>query len=138
MAHAPTYRVSVAGFGAGFACRADERVLIAMERAGLVQIPVGCRGGGCGICKVKVRAGRCRKGTMSRRHVSEQEERAGLVLACRIYPDSDLELEPVRRLDRLRPAAEAMVEQFAGAKKAKKEEQGRRSSPQDKEEERWQ
>ena len=118
MAPGATYRITVKGFADSFACPADERVLVAMEQAGLVRIPVGCRGGGCGICKVRVRAGAYHTGVMSRRHVSEREERAGFALACRIYPDSDLELEPVRRLDRLRPAADAMVRRVEMAKRS--------------------
>ena len=109
MTAAAAYTVHVKGFDEAFVCPADERVLIAMEQAGLVRIPVGCRGGGCGICKVRVLSGRYHAIKMSRRHVSETEQRQGFALACRIYPESDLELEPVRRLDRLQPAADAMV-----------------------------
>ncbi|ACK50431.1 ferredoxin [Methylocella silvestris BL2] len=79
---------------------ADERVLVALERAqGFGQIknmpcrlPVGCRRGGCGICRVRVLAGAYRRDPMSRTHVSVEDEGAGLVLACCIYPLSDLSL----------------------------------------------
>ncbi len=83
---------------------AGERVLVSLERAqGFgqlknlpVRLPVGCRRGGCGVCRVRVTAGDYRSDKMSRAHVSEEEEAAGLTLACCIYPLSalSLRLEP--------------------------------------------
>jgi ferredoxin len=78
----------------------DERVLVALERAqgfgklkGLPRrLPVGCRRGGCGICRVRVTSGDYRRAPMSRDHVSAEDEAAGVVLACCIYPLSDLSL----------------------------------------------
>jgi len=78
---------------AEFDCGEDERVLIAMERCGADGIEVGCRGGGCGICRVRVVGGDYKTGKMSRSRISDQDEAAGLVLACRLYPCSDLILE---------------------------------------------
>ncbi|MFD1691906.1 2Fe-2S iron-sulfur cluster-binding protein [Azotobacter chroococcum] len=49
-------------------------------------IPVGCRGGGCGVCKVRVVSGRFDFGAMSCRHVSADERGRGLALACRLFP----------------------------------------------------
>ena len=90
--------------GAEFTCPPDERVLIAMERALPMlfapkekKIPVGCRQGGCGICRVQVVEGTYEATAMSRCHVSEEDERAGLVLACRLVPKSDLRLRFARR-----------------------------------------
>ncbi len=85
------------GAGSGFA---GERVLVALERAqGQGQLknmpcrlPVGCRRGGCGICRVRVVDGKYRRDPMSRTHVSEEDEAAGVVLSCCIYPLSDLSL----------------------------------------------
>ncbi len=79
---------------------ANERVLVALERAqGFGQLknmprrlPVGCRRGGCGICRVRVLAGQYGSGPMSRAHVSPEDEAAGVVLACCIYARSDLSL----------------------------------------------
>lgn len=60
-------------------------------------IAVGCRGGGCGVCRVRILDGTYTTKRMSRRHVSEADEHAGVVLACRTIPASDLTLrcEPV-------------------------------------------
>ncbi|HSM67137.1 MAG TPA: 2Fe-2S iron-sulfur cluster-binding protein [Ilumatobacteraceae bacterium] len=55
-------------------------------------IAVGCRGGGCGVCRVRILDGTYTTKRMSRRHVSEADEHAGVVLACRTIPTSDLRL----------------------------------------------
>ena len=87
--------------GHGFANSfGQERVLVSLERArGFGQLrnlprrlPVGCRRGGCGICRVKVLSGEYRSEVMSRAHVSAEDEAAGIVLSCCIYPLSDLSL----------------------------------------------
>ena len=78
----------------------SERVLVALERAqgfGKLKdlprrLPVGCRRGGCGICRVRVTGGEYRRDPMSRDHVSAEDEAGGVVLACCIYPLSDLSL----------------------------------------------
>mgnify|MGYP005810848991 CR=1 FL=1 len=103
------FTIVVENCGAAAAC-ADERVLVALERAqGFGQLknlprrlPVGCRRGGCGVCRVRVTGGAYRCGPMSRAHVSAEDEAAGLVLACSIYPLSDLSL-------RLEPSAAVKV-----------------------------
>ena len=85
------------GAGSGFA---GERVLVALERAqggGQLKdmpcrLPVGCRRGGCGVCRVRVLEGDYRRDPMSRTHVSAEDEAAGVVLSCCIYPLSDLSL----------------------------------------------
>ena len=76
-----------------FECGPSETVLAAMERQQINGVPVGCRGGGCGVCKVRVITGDYRTGKMSRSKVSENEERTGCALACRLYPESSLMLE---------------------------------------------
>lgn len=78
--------------GTTFRCAEDQSVLVGMERLGHCGIPVGCRGGGCGVCKVEILDGEVTRRRMSRAHVSEADEAAGCVLACRIYPRSDLVL----------------------------------------------
>lgn len=89
------FEVKLAESEESFACRQDENVLQGMCRLGKRGIPAGCRGGGCGICKVAVLSGEYEARRMSRCHVSEDELQEGIVLACRIYPSSDLELEVI-------------------------------------------
>ncbi len=79
--------------GERFACTPGENLLKAMERLNRRGIPVGCRGGGCGVCKIRVRRGQYTALKMSRAHVSAEEEASGVGLACRILPTSDLELQ---------------------------------------------
>jgi ferredoxin len=87
---AEQFTISFEGSVNFFSCPKDARVLIAMEKQGLSHIPVGCRGGGCGTCRVIVTQGRYRTRKMSRVHISEDQKRAGYVLACRLIPESDL------------------------------------------------
>lgn len=86
------YRIDIVE-GATFLCDEDERVLIAMERCGVEDIGVGCRGGGCGICRVRVAKGAYRLGKMSANKVCEEERLAGYALACRLFPQDDLLIE---------------------------------------------
>jgi len=96
---APRFKVTLEGHGeaTGYG---DERALVALERAqgfGKLKdlprrLPVGCRRGGCGICRVRVTSGNYQRAPMSRDHISAEDEEAGVVLACCIYPLSDLSL----------------------------------------------
>ena len=79
-----------------FSCAPTERVLIAMERAGGNCIPVGCRGGGCGLCRVRVLDGDYRTGKMSDAHVTAQDGLQKFSLACQTYPLSDMRVETAR------------------------------------------
>jgi ferredoxin len=93
------FQITLEGHGAASAYE-GERVLVALERAqgfGHLKnlprrLPVGCRRGGCGVCRVRVLEGDYRSDLMSRAHVSAEEEAGGVVLACCIYPKSDLSL----------------------------------------------
>lgn len=58
----------------------------------------GCRGGGCGVCRVRVLSGRYRCDRMSRAHVSVDDEAHGFALACQLRPEGDIELQVVGRL----------------------------------------
>lgn len=91
--------ITVEGHGTATATT-EERVLVALERAqgfgrltGLPRrLPVGCRRGGCGICRARVIHGEYRITPMSRAHVSAAEEAEGVVLSCAIYALTDLTL----------------------------------------------
>jgi len=105
-----------------YACGDDLDLLRGMEALGRRGIPVGCRGGGCGICKVKITQGEFTTRKMSRAYVSEAEEADGVVLACRCYPRSDIDLVAVekmarcveRSLERAKAAAESAKTPSAG------------------------
>ena len=55
------FRVLEQCSGQSFDCEAAQSVLKAMEQNGMRCVPVGCRGGGCGFCKVKVLEGPLRE-----------------------------------------------------------------------------
>lgn len=78
--------------GESFACRSGQSVLDGMVGLGCRGIPMGCRGGGCGICKVGVVSGTADRKVMSRSHVNADEELSGMGLACRMHPTSSLTL----------------------------------------------
>ncbi|BEP58420.1 hypothetical protein GmRootV118_56640 [Variovorax sp. V118] len=94
------FSVAIGNTSEHYLCRADQTLLGGMEQLGRKGIPVGCRGGGCGVCKVRIESGAVRRERMSRCHVSAEEEAQGYVLACRAYPQSDLALRAVEKLAR--------------------------------------
>lgn len=87
------YRVTNRTTGDSFRCDQGQSVLKAMEQRGLKCVPVGCRGGGCGYCKIRVLDGEFECGKMSKAHVPPEAIEHGEVLACRIYPLTDLTIE---------------------------------------------
>jgi ferredoxin len=83
--------------GDSFRCDESQHLLQGMQafRPGMpmVQaIKVGCRGGGCGVCRIRVLAGDYEAKKMSRKHIPQAEQAEGVVLACRVYPRSDLQI----------------------------------------------
>lgn len=97
MAATQLYRIEIAGQQQEFFCAPDQVLLIGMERQNASGIRVGCRGGGCGVCKVRIIDGLYETKCMSRKHVSEAEEQQGIALACRVMPRSDLLLGVVHQ-----------------------------------------
>ena len=94
------FDVTIDNTGERFSCRDDAHLLEAMEKAMCRGIPVGCRNGGCGACKIRVTAGNYTTRKMSRAVVSENEEADGYVLACKTYPKSDLTVTAVGEIAR--------------------------------------
>jgi ferredoxin len=88
-----THQIRIVDTDATFDARSDLNLLVSMERAREEGIGVGCRGGGCGKCRIRVLAGEYESKRMSRAWVSEADEADGIVLACRIFPRSDLVVE---------------------------------------------
>ncbi|OHC67091.1 MAG: ferredoxin [Rhodocyclales bacterium RIFCSPLOWO2_02_FULL_63_24] len=92
------FTVVIEGTGETYRSPEQRTVLEGMAALGRKEIPVGCRGGGCGVCKIEVLAGSYRKRVMSRAHVSEDDEAAHRVLACRVWPTSDLRLKVLGKM----------------------------------------
>lgn len=91
------HAVEIANSGVRFLCRADQSLLAAMIDAGHRALTVGCRSGGCGVCRVRILSGGVVTGHMNRAIVSRADEEAGVLLSCRAYPRSDISLEPMPR-----------------------------------------
>jgi len=88
-----------------YSCKETQHLLAGMMQLGKKGIPVGCRGGGCGVCKINILSGTFESKKMSRDRVTEQEEKAGTVLACRVFPRSDIRLQVVGHLNKAITAA---------------------------------
>lgn len=93
-----SFDVFIEDTGETYRCDEQRTVLSGMEGLGRRSIPVGCRGGGCGVCKVQITQGQVQRKAMSREHVTAEEEAEGLALACRIHPCSDLSLRVVGKM----------------------------------------
>ena len=90
-----SYTITIEETGQTYRCSDELSLLVGMEALGKKGIPVGCRNGGCGVCKVQIVQGQYVSRVMSRDHVSEEDERCGRVLACRVRPCSDLSLSVI-------------------------------------------
>lgn len=97
----PRVNVHCMQTGESFPCATTESLLAGMLRLGRKGIPVGCVSGGCGVCKVRILAGQVLLlGPISRAHVSAEDERCGLTLACRVAPVTEVRLEVAGKLER--------------------------------------
>lgn len=93
MATEQLYRIQIVNRDQEFICAADQVLLIGMERRSVSSINVGCRGGGCGVCKIRILSGDYETKRMSRAHISVAEEAQGFALACRVFPRSEMVVE---------------------------------------------
>ena len=82
--------VTLEGSGLQFRCRDDEHMLVGMRYQGPDGVQVGCRGGGCGVCRVQVLSGTYTAKKMSKAHITADDLAHNIVLSCRIFPTSDL------------------------------------------------
>jgi ferredoxin len=90
-----SHTITIDDNASSYRCYESQSLLEGMESLGKKGIPVGCRGGGCGVCKVQVLSGSFTKRVMSREHISAAEEADGCVLACRVKPTSAVTLRVV-------------------------------------------
>src|SRR4029434_6277126 len=92
MAAAGPYAVTFSPFGDTVVCRPDEAVLTAILRCG-ARVVFGCRGGGCGTCKMRLISGQVEHGRCSVAVLSHQEKQAGFFLSCQARALSELTVE---------------------------------------------
>jgi len=100
------HEVTIKDTGEVFSCSEDQHLLQGMTSLGKRGIPSGCHGGGCGVCKVKITQGEVETLVMSRAYVTEEEEKEGIVLACRTFPRGSISLKVIGKLSKnvLRPS----------------------------------
>ena len=111
-----SFEISISDSEDKFQCEAGQNVLAAMEKLGRKGIPVGCRGGGCGICRVQVvgdaeleRDYKTLK--MSKAQVSDVDRANGIALACKLVPLADLEVQPLGLLQKRLNATASFLHQ---------------------------
>lgn len=111
---AETFQVLLTQTGERYVCRIREAVLHGMTRLGRKGIPVGCVGGGCGVCRIRITAGVYRRlSPMSREFISDEDERQGVVLACCVTPRSDIEVEVLGKMGRALQSGSSIQQQPA-------------------------
>lgn len=92
------HQVTIEETGEQYTCGEQENLLIAMSRSGRRGIPLGCRGGGCGVCKVEVTAGEYETRAMSCQHVTEEDRAGHRLLACRVFPRGDVSVKVLGKM----------------------------------------
>ncbi|MFK8068535.1 MAG: 2Fe-2S iron-sulfur cluster-binding protein [Gammaproteobacteria bacterium] len=95
------FLIKIKGSEIEYNCSEEQSLLAGMEKLAIKGIPVGCRGGGCGVCKVHILGGTFTTKKMSRAHISEVEQNDHYVLACRCSPESDIILEIVGNMKKV-------------------------------------
>jgi CDP-4-dehydro-6-deoxyglucose reductase, E3 len=89
---AGAYTIRLDPLGEMVVCRGDDTVLSAILRSG-AKVIFGCRGGGCGACKMHLSSGQVAHGRCSAAVLSEEEKRAGSFLSCQARPLTDLTVQ---------------------------------------------
>ncbi len=93
--------VTILPDGIQVTAEADETLLRALGRAGL-RYRVGCKRGGCGICKVHLLGGEVRyERPIAASVLSDDERVEGISLSCRAVPLTNVIIE-LQEGDRLR------------------------------------
>lgn len=81
-----TFTVGIEGVGR-FAARANEPLMVALERNGIV-VPAVCRVGACAACRTRLLSGTVYQPPQAK--VREADRRFGYIHACAAYPVSDV------------------------------------------------
>lgn len=86
------YTITLSPIGDTVSCKAEETVLAAILGSG-ASVMFGCRGGGCGTCKMRVISGQVANGRCSAAVLREEEKQSGWFLSCQARALSDLTIE---------------------------------------------
>jgi CDP-4-dehydro-6-deoxyglucose reductase len=98
-----TYTITLLPMGEVLTCAPGETVLSAILRSG-ARVFVGCTGGGCGVCKMRLISGHLDYGHYSVAVLSDAKRREGFFLSCQAKPLSDLSIQ-LTEANRYRKAA---------------------------------
>lgn len=87
------YKIFITNKNLEYTCKENQNLLESLEATHKAHFMVGCRQGGCGFCRIKILSGTYTIGLMSREHISAEDQKSGITLACRTFPTSDVILE---------------------------------------------
>lgn len=93
--HRQAYQISFAGQERLYPAAACRSLLASLVAEGVDALSVGCRSGGCGVCRIQILDGEYQALPMNRARISEADEAVRIALACRIIPMSDLHILPL-------------------------------------------
>lgn len=85
-----------------FLCPSGITLLVGMEAINSHCIDVGCRGGGCGVCKIKVINGSFLSKRMSKAHITDEDLQKGLYWPVEYFRQATLKLRYCTALHRNR------------------------------------
>ena len=86
------YTLTLSPVGDTLPCSPAETVLAAILGSG-ASVMFGCRGGGCGTCKMRAISGQVEHGRCSAAVLLEEEKESGWFLSCQARALSDLTIE---------------------------------------------
>jgi len=86
------HRITLSPVGDTLVCGREETVLTAILQSG-ASVMFGCRGGGCGTCKMRLISGRVDHGRCSAAVLPAEERESGWFLSCQARALSDLTVE---------------------------------------------
>ena len=86
------HTITLSPVGETLPCRPEETVLAAILGSG-ASVAFGCRGGGCGVCKMRATAGHVDHGRSSAAVLPDEERASGWFLSCQARARSDLTVE---------------------------------------------
>jgi ferredoxin len=86
------YRIALGPVSHTIACEPGETVLAAILRSG-ARVMFGCRGGGCGTCKMRLASGRVDHGRSSAAVLPAEERESGWFLSCQARALGDVHIE---------------------------------------------
>ena len=86
------HTITLSPVGDTVPCTHEETVLAAILRSG-ASVIFGCRGGGCGTCKMRAISGRVDHGRCSAAVLLAEEKESGWFLSCQAHALSDLTIQ---------------------------------------------